>query len=287
MNLKILAGLGGFLALASGLFLIGPMATRSQAIRVAELSRLTHIHGLEIDPAGGLFVATHHGLYRFASDGQGELVSPVQDFMGFNAHPSEPGRLYASGHPAGGGNLGLIVSTDSGHTWTQLARGLFGPVDFHQLTVSPADPLTMYGAFRGLQISRNGGVRWDIAGALPAGLIALAASARSADTLYAGTQGGLLVSRDAGASWQPVVTGPIVTMVKVTPAGTVYAFAVDTGLLRSQEDLLAFEVLSTPPSILLHLAVDPNDPLRLLAATSTSEILVSDDGGQTWAAFGG
>ncbi|TIT16878.1 MAG: hypothetical protein E5W85_00930 [Mesorhizobium sp.] len=44
-------------------------------------------------------MATHHGLFRTGPDGQAELISPVQDFMGFTPDPSDPRSLYASGHP--------------------------------------------------------------------------------------------------------------------------------------------------------------------------------------------
>ena len=36
------------------------------------------------------------------------------DYMGFIPHPTDPSLLFASGHPAGGGNLGFIVSNDGG-----------------------------------------------------------------------------------------------------------------------------------------------------------------------------
>jgi hypothetical protein len=51
-------------------------------------------------------------------------MAGVQDFMGFTPHPSDPATLYSSGHPAGGGNLGFIVSEDGGGSWTQLADAL-------------------------------------------------------------------------------------------------------------------------------------------------------------------
>ena len=88
---------------------------------VSGLKAHTHIHGLAVDrndPAY-LLIATHHGLYRAGPDGNAELVSVVQDFMGFNPHPDDPNTLYASGHPAGGGNLGFIASSDGGKTWTR------------------------------------------------------------------------------------------------------------------------------------------------------------------------
>jgi hypothetical protein len=43
--------------------------------------------------------------------------------MGFTPHPTNPSILYASGHPAGGGNLGFIASEDGGRSWSQAKDG--------------------------------------------------------------------------------------------------------------------------------------------------------------------
>src|SRR3546814_20068354 len=84
--------------------------------------------------------------------------------MGFPPNPTDPDLLYASGHPAGGGNLGFIVSRDGGKSWSKLANGAGGPVDFHQMDVSKSDPAVVYGAFGDLQQSADGGRRWTAAG---------------------------------------------------------------------------------------------------------------------------
>src|SRR3546814_5804623 len=65
--------------------------------------------------------------------------------MGFTPHPADPEVLYASGHPAGGGNLGFIVSRDGGQSWAKLSDGAGGPDDFHQMDISKADPQVIYG----------------------------------------------------------------------------------------------------------------------------------------------
>jgi photosystem II stability/assembly factor-like uncharacterized protein len=168
----LLAALTLTAAVAAGL------AARAESIPVSELKQQTHIHGLAVDRQDpeNLLIATHHGLFRSGPDGKAERVSIVQDFMGFTPHPADPDTLYASGHPAGGGNLGFIASTDGGANWAQVSPGEGGPVDFHQMTVSAADPAVVYGAFGGLQVSRDGGKTWSEAGQLPEGLIDLAAS---------------------------------------------------------------------------------------------------------------
>jgi photosystem II stability/assembly factor-like uncharacterized protein len=259
-------------------------------LAVAELQGKTHIHGLAVDRSdpSQLLIATHHGLFRAGLDGQAELVSPVQDFMGFNPHPADPDRLFASGHPATGGNLGFIASDDGGRTWQQISPGLNGPVDFHQLTVSPADPNRVYGAYGGLQVSRDGGRTWTPAGPSPAGLIDLAASASDADTLYAATETGLLVSRDAGIGWAPVLEGAPVSLVEVTSGGDLYAFVLGRGLLASKEDTIDLAATSDDfgDSYLLHLAVDPTNPDRMFAASGEGRILASVDRGRSWKSFG-
>ena len=266
-------------------------AFRSEAtetVTASELSGQTHIHGLAVDRQDPtqLLIATHHGLFRAGPDGKAQRISEVQDFMGFNPHPSDPIILYASGHPAQGGNLGFIASSDRGASWRQVSPGANGPVDFHQLTVSPADPARIYGVYGDLQMSRDAGKTWAVVASTPEKLIDLAASAKDADTLYAATEGGLLVSKDAGGSWAPVTEGAPVSLVEVTPEGTVYVFLIGSGLMRAEEGSLDFAELGQPGAdYLLHLAVDPTNPDRLFAATGKSGLLTSTDQGRTWSTF--
>ena len=288
---------------ASGavVLLIALFALRSQAeeaVPVDELSAHTHFHGLAVDRAdpSRLHLATHHGLYVVGPDGVATRVSADRnDYMGFTAHPADPATLYASGHPPGGGNLGVVVSRDGGRSWSALATGVDGPVDFHQLDASAADPEVLYGAHAGrLQVSRDGGRSWEVAAPAPEGLIDLAASAKDADVLYAATQQGLLRSTDGGRSWREAhpLRQPA-TLVEVTPEGRVWAFLVGTGLIRADEPDLAWTTLeaSLGEAVLLHLAVDPVAPERLYAVSydlrSKAQALVtSGDGGRSWSPLG-
>ncbi|KAB0267930.1 F510_1955 family glycosylhydrolase [Microvirga brassicacearum] len=262
-----------------------------ETVAVSELTRQTHIHGLAVDrqDSSRLFIATHHGLFHAGSDGKAERVSEVQDFMGFNPHPRDARTLYASGHPQRGGNLGFIASTDQGRTWTQISPGVNGPVDFHQMSVSPADPTTIYGVYQGLQLSQDGGRSWKVVGTLPAKLIDLAASARNAETLYAATETGLLRSGDSGRTWTSLIEGAPVTLVEIAPDGALYAYVFGRGLVRSQEETLQFETRGNDigGGFLLHLAADPTNANRLFAATDRGRILSSADQGRSWASFGG
>jgi photosystem II stability/assembly factor-like uncharacterized protein len=277
-------------AILPALFLAAPTGdlAAAETNSVSDLPAQTHIHGLAVDlgDPSYVFIATHHGLYRAGPDGNAVLVSEVQDFMGFNPHPTDPSRLFASGHPAGGGNLGFIASADGGKSWSQISPGLDGPVDFHQMTVSPADPNRIYGAYGNLQVSIDGGKSWTSAGRAPEKLIDLAASAVNPDIVYAATGTGLSVSQDGGKSWKEILAGPPVTLVEATPAG-IFAFVVGKGLMRATEGAFNWTTLSEDwgEEYLLHLAVDPSEPTRLYAANGHSQMLKSSDGGKTWSAY--
>ena len=270
----------------------GLTAARSD-MTVADLLQMTHIHGLAVDrtdPARVL-IATHHGLYAGRSDGTAKQLSDHRDdLMSVSAHPDDPAVLYASGHPAGGGNLGVIRSEDGGHTWTQLSPGVHGPVDFHQIAISPADPAVLYGIYRGLQRSDDGGQTWRVVAAPPQRLIALAASAHDPETLYAATEQGLLISRDGGSGWMPMHPARTpATALTVTPDGLLVTYLIGIGLLEADEADLPDWQQAGPEltdDVILHLAVDLTDPDRRYAATWQGRLLGSADGGVSWHDFG-
>jgi len=286
LGVLAVAGVAG-----AGWSLMGSDLTTADA-----LARETHFHGIAPDPIepGKLLLATHHGLFQVGNGGTARRISGVRhDLMGFATHPYEPAKLFASGHPAAGGNLGVIASADGGRSWTSHSSGALGPADFHQMTVSPADPRTMYGVHSGLQRSEDGGRTWKIVGPAPVGVVALAASKMDRNRLYAATQIGLLTSMDGGASWHgvPLVAAPV-TMVHIAPDGDVHAFLVGRGLVRASErdmvwrtvsagfgddHLRHFTVASTDPRIQYAVAVGP---------TGTQTLLGSDDAGTTWKKLG-
>lgn len=279
------------LAFACSLFSLAAILPAS-AESLEVLAGKTHYHGIAFARSGSatLLLASHHGLFALTKDGDATRVSPVDDYMGFSPDPIDPLTYYASGHPAGGGNSGFLKTTDGGATWKQLSPGVAGPVDFHQMDVSPADPKTIYGSYGELQVSRDGGQSWSVAGTPPAGLIALAASSLKADRLYAATKQGLYVSADAGASWQPLgFAGEVVSTVKVGPDGSLFDFVLGRGLMKASESKPnEWTPLSNGfgNAIPLHIAIDPANPSHLALTTQENGVLESIDGGATWAPFG-
>src|SRR3546814_16653182 len=156
--------------------------------------------------------------------------------MGFTPHPGSPEGLDASGHPAGGCTRGFIFSRDGGHSWAKLSDGAGGPVDFHQMDISKADPQVIYGVFGELQKSTDGGQSWSRVGPAPEGIIGLAASSIDAGRLYAAQRSGLLVSIYGGQSWRPAHDSqPLASMVQVPPGGIAYASISCYSLLQAEE----------------------------------------------------
>ncbi|QIG50903.1 exo-alpha-sialidase [Nordella sp. HKS 07] len=266
--------------------------TPASAETLAELGQKTHYHGIAFARTGSaaLMIATHHGLYAVDKDGSVLRVSPVQDFMGFSPDPGNELGLYASGHPATGGNSGFLRSTDGGSTWTQLSPGVDGPVDFHQMDVSGVDPKVIYGSFGQVQLSRDGGTNWEIAGDAPERLIALAASGLKAERVYAATENGILVSEDAAATWAPLAfAGEVVSTVQTGPDNALYAFVVGRGFMKASEETPSSWSLLTNDfgeGIPLHMAANPKDSQNLVLTMQNNEVRESLDGGKSWRPFG-
>ena len=116
------------------------------------VSAFTHAHGLALDISDPtkLYIATHEGLYLLSNDKDLYRVGKTRDdLMGFSIDANTPGTFYSSGHPSSGGNIGFQKTVDGGLTWQRVSLGLGGPVDFHAMTVSPADSNVVYGYFGG------------------------------------------------------------------------------------------------------------------------------------------
>ncbi|GGA43444.1 F510_1955 family glycosylhydrolase [Pelagibacterium lentulum] len=277
---KLLAG-AAFAALGA----YSGTAPAQERLELETLLAQTHVHGLAPDRtrSDALLLATHHGLWSLDLEtGLADFVGTSRDdFMGFSAHPQDHLQFWASGHPATGGNLGIIASQDGGRTWAKLSDGVYGPVDFHQMTVSPLDPDVLYGVHHGtsLQRSADGGVTWDEIGILANGLIDLAASAADPDTLYAASEAGLFKSEDAGRTWLRAHPGATpVTTIHVDGDG-ITAFVFGEGLMAASEEDLSWSLVTDRigDGYLLHLTRLDDQQFAAISDQNTIA-LVADDG---------
>lgn len=271
-------------------------ATRAAGDR--PLERFSHVHGLDAPAwAGGdLFVATHHGLARVTPDGAWYAVGNEQhDLMGFRAHPSEPGVLYASGHPDLRTGLpnptGLLVSRDRGRHWRPVA--LAGRADLHALTVQQLDGEALVGfdAMGGALLrSADGGATWEAVGAAAllraGGILSLEVHPTDPDRLLAGTPNGLWVSDDGGATWRLEAWPDVaVTALRFAEDGRLFAYANDPEL-----GLVALEDAAWVPLGLVlgggdavgYVAPHPTDAATLFVGSFGMDVLVTADGGANW-----
>lgn len=262
-----------------------------------------HVHGLAVDPAdpARLWVATHHGLWAWREPGGWEgPIRPAIDLMGFSV-TSEPGVLYASGHPGPGVRMpnpvGLIQTRDGGRTWE--AVSLAGEVDFHAMAVSPADGRRVYAFFYGDGLfyrSDDGGRTWTraqvaaLAGPHGRGPLQLVAHPTDPETLLAAGESGLLRSHDGGRTWDAVLPGEVTAAAFVPGAPEqILAYVVDAGLVRSADGGRTWQPLGLKLGDKLgegdavgFLTVHPGDPDTVYAATFRATLLRSRDGGRTW-----
>lgn len=252
-----------------------------------------HVHGLAYDEGNDrVFLGTHYGLFLLedATTSTDPALYQVgetrDDLMGLTIHPTDESTLWASGHPASGGNAGVIQSTQGGFNWTHISDAdPRGPVDFHSMTVSHADPDLLVGAYRGnLYVSEDGGHAWTVNGQAPG---ALALDPQERDRVYAASGEGLEVSEDLGASWTLVNDVPTAT-ITVSPAdGTLYGFLEGVGFAASTDEGASWEEanegLNVPSGeFVFVIGAHREDPDVLWAATTGDEVYRSLDGADSW-----
>lgn len=240
-----------------------------------------HVHGLSVDTAGKVMLATHEGLFDVTAD-PAVKVGPTIDLMGFAA-AKDPDTFYASGHPGQGSTLpnpvGLIRSTDSGTTWEEVSRQ--GESDFHTLTATKSGIIAFDGTLR----TSTDGAAWETvaAGFAPAVL----AGHPESNTVLATTEAGIQRSTDGGRTWTLQEGVPVVQFaafasaldaVGVEPSGAVHTSS-DGGATWTRKGQLDGRAMAVA-------ATGSGAGLRIWAATSAG-VLVSDDGGATFQPHGG
>lgn len=250
-----------------------------------EPEQLSHIHGLGLSDAGEVFVATHFGLYVGRDGTWARRSHDRDDHMGFSLTPAG---MWRSGHPTGGGSLGVQQSTDGGRTWKTLSAVLNPPVDFHAMTATSSASATLYGwdsGSRGLFRSTDAGKTWQKPAAqdLPRGVGALAVSGTD-NLVYATTERGLFRSTDGGESWQPVNPELLFALAVGGQPEVLFASkAQGGGVLRSTDGGTTWTPtgaeLGDVPVVALAASTDGNG---VLAADQQAGIWNSDDGGASW-----
>ncbi len=272
------------------LLTVSPPALAGEGTFLHQIQRINGIVFQGI-PSNKFLVASDYGALSVQPDGR---VTRLSDKAGFLtdliAHPSTPSILFSSGYRSKTEKLGVLLSKDGGASWSRISDAAHGPVAFHAMAASPADPATLYGAETDIQISHDNGKTWTSRGKPPGQLFDIAASATDPKTLYAATREGLFRSADEGASWKRAHPGKYpAAMVHVAPNGRIHAFLYGLGLVMGDEPGSAWRLVSDKFAgrALIDFAVDPADPRRMLAVADTGAMMQSRDGGKNWGSFEG
>lgn len=309
-QLALLGSVVLVLAVGAGLLLPRPPAppASSAAASPAPISTMTlvpverwlHTHGLAVDPLNPdiLYVGTHGlGVVRGEGGKWYRVGDSRLDLMGYSSNPSNGSIHLSSGHPPGGGNLGVVRSDDGGATWRRVDT-LPRQVDFHAMAVSPADPRRLYAWYYGdqrLYLSRDAGVTWTNpeARGLGGSVVALAGDPRVESRALAVSPEGIYETRDAGASWtkmesEPAPPRPIALAIDPRSPDVLYLSDATLGLLKSTDGGRTWKPSGTglpPGDPAFQIAVAPGRPDTLYAGMGSTAIYRSTDGGAAWGVF--
>lgn len=259
---------------------------------------VSHVHDVAMTEDGATLLATHDGLVK-ATREEGRTMlqqwSEVRhDFMGFAQDGANASTFYASGHPKnareyGGGNLGVLRSTDGAQTWT--VEAFQGQVDFHAMVGVPGRANWVAGFGSGaLLASTDGGKTWTQE-QQPGGRILSLSSVGT--ELVAATTDGLVRSNAVQGitEWNSVMAlgEGLVSSVAVSPDGqTWFASRSDgrtSGNFVSHDGGATFDSLEAPfASELLPpvFAFHPSMAGHVVAATPAGDIWESIDHGISW-----
>lgn len=250
------------------------------------------VPALGVTDRGAVYASTGHGLFHCPaeSDEWRQVVLP-DDWRPFSfaVHPQQPGPIYV-----GSRGKGLLVSGDSGKSWSRVADELL----FAETTVLAAHPserdVAYVGTrFHGLYKTVNGGETWRAASPETGrrAVMILAPHPIDPATMYAGALDGVYRSVDAGQSWQLLTAAEGKLIVQglalrhddpdhifaATQAGVYRSLDAGRSWRRATADLGGINAFNV--------VVSPQDPGLIYAGSWGNNVLVSRDGGNSWASI--
>lgn len=267
------------------LVLMRPLSPNDSSRSKDATGKVVHVHGLATDSkGGGLYAATHSGLFRIQDGTAVRVGRGTQDTMGFTILGS--GQFLGSGHPdyddyqAGKAPplLGLIKSDDSGRSWQSVS--LRGKADFHALRVAGNRIFGLDSSSETLMISDDGGKTWETRPKIA--MFDVAVDPRNPQSLIATTATGLIESSDAGQSWGPLGS-QIFIFLSWVKADRLIAVDGKGSVYWSEDQGEIWQALSPLPGVPEAL-LDTGDRV-LYAAVREKGIYVSLDDGRSWRVY--
>jgi photosystem II stability/assembly factor-like uncharacterized protein len=265
--------------------------------------KIEDIHGVGVDNDGTTYVATHEGLFSTKDMGSSwnKVGSVKDDLMGFNLRPD--GKMMTSGHPGEDSKypnpMGVLVSNDKGMSWKEVEY--VGKIDFHVLTTYHHDPKIVYGLNQmgegkygaGIFKSVDGGKNWDKVEpkGLPNDLMkvySLIVLPENKDTLLAGTEAGVMISKDSGANWDMFDDTRLITAMTVMPNGKdILSYSMSdmvSGVMISKDGGESWTSLGLDlgQDAASAISVNQKDENQIAVGTFSPSMYVTKDGGKNW-----
>jgi hypothetical protein len=279
----LVAAFGLVLWLVRGDGLLPPSGSGSSSADVLEPMPgpdpgLAHVHGLGVDPDGGmLYAASHYGVFRVPAGGEPvRVANRYQDTMGFVV--AGPGRFLGSGHPDPRedlpSDLGLIESTDSGKTWQH--RSLSGEADLHALEYKHGAVYAFDAATSRLIVTHDM-THWDERNDVP--MADFAVSPADPDVILATTEQGLARSANGGRQFSILADAPPLVWLSWPEDRALFGVSPDGVVLASGDGGATWQrrgSLDGQPS-----ALTAVDAATVYAATEAG-IFASGDAGRTF-----
>jgi photosystem II stability/assembly factor-like uncharacterized protein len=274
----------------------------SKVTSVKSGKKIDDIHGVGVLNDGTTYVATHEGLFSTKNEGKWNKVGDASDdFMGF--HLRSDGTMLTSGHPGHDSDLpnpmGILISKDRGMSWKEVEY--VGKIDFHILTSYHHNPKVIYGFNQmgsgeygaGIYKSIDGGEKW--AKVEPKGLpedlhkvYSLLVLPENEDTLLAGTENGVMISKDGGATWNVYDETRLITAMTIMPNGKdIVAYSISnmvSGVMISQDNGESWTSigLDLGEDAAASISVNQKDEKQIAVSTFNTSLYETKDGGQKW-----
>ncbi|MCY4588349.1 MAG: hypothetical protein OXB98_20160 [Bryobacterales bacterium] len=244
----------------------------------------------------GVFLSDNNGTaWQRVSNGLTTL-----DVRSLAVDPNDPGVLYA-----GTRNGGIFKTENGGQDWIAVNNGLLlftpdegTPVfegDYTSIAIDPNDSQVLYAVQSSIVVpgngvlfrSSDGGAQWTHINIRSAGL-SLKIDPNDSDTIYVGTNLGLIVTRDRFASTEvPAgLLGASVTDIDIDKSNTdtVYASTRLARTFRSGDRGVTWQPINLGMALgeSLSLAVDPHTPATVFAGLNGAGVFRSIDSGAHW-----
>ncbi|MGG5253436.1 F510_1955 family glycosylhydrolase [Neobacillus sp. SM06] len=265
--------------------------------------KIEDIHGVGVANDGTTYVATHEGLFLTKDTGKSwnKVGSMDADLMGFNMRSD--GTMLTSGHPGNKTNLpnpiGVLMSKDNGLNWDKVEY--VGKIDFHVLTSYHHDPKVIYGLNQmgtgqygaGIYRTTDGGKKWTKIepNGLPNDLMkvySLLVLPENKDTLLAGTEIGVMISKDGGRSWKMFDNTRLLSAMAVMPNGKdIIGYSMSnlvSGLMISQDSGQTWKSigLDLGKDAASSISINQKDENQIAVSSYNTSLYVTKDGGKKW-----